>query len=105
MNIKGTQYVFAQYADDTKCILDGSIKSLRTTLCKLEYFSDISGLMVKVERVRAICLGQTERSFDKICNEYDLNWTQDPFRMLGMMFSTNITKTEELNYATIAAEF
>ena len=39
---------------------------------------------------RAICVGATSNSNYKLCNDYKLDWTQGPVKILGVTFTTNV---------------
>ena len=47
INISNSTYKIGQFADDTFVLLDGTEKSLQTTLDLLEKFHNCSGIMIK----------------------------------------------------------
>ena len=42
----------------------------------------MSGLKINVEKTRAIWIGSLNNSNRQICREYNLDWTQGPFKIL-----------------------
>ena len=56
ITIDGTEYLIAQYADDTSLTLDGTEKSLKICLTVLEFFAEISGLCINKDNVIVIVL-------------------------------------------------
>ena len=94
-NIKGIkinnkEYKISQYSDDTKLLLDGSGKSLRNTLEMLYTFYNMSGLKINIENTKAIWIGALSNSERKMCGDFQLDWTQGPFKSLGVNFATEV---------------
>ena len=95
INIKGIvinnkEMKISQYADDTQILLDGTERSLRESLQILSKFFKLSGLKINEEKTRAIWIGAKINSNDKLCNDYKLDWTQGPVKILGVTFTTNV---------------
>ena len=80
----------SQYADDTQILLDGTERSLRESLQILSKFYKLSGLKINEDNTRAIWIGAKSNSHAKLCNDYKLDWTQGPVKILGVTFTTNI---------------
>ena len=53
-------------------------------------FYKLSGLKINEEKTRAIWIGAKSNSNDKLCNDYKLDWTQGPVKILGVTFTTNV---------------
>ena len=100
--VNGKEHRILQFADDTEFLLDGSQKSFQATLETLSTFKNISGLKVNEEKTRALWVGSLRDSTRRICQEYKLDWTQGPFNVLGVKFSTNVREIPKLNYEGIA---
>ena len=98
IKINNSEYLIAQYADDTKVFLDGTETSLRATLNAFNFFYAISGLKINLEKTRAIWLGSMAGSGRKLCSDHDLNWTQGNFKVLGITFSTDLNEVIGNNY-------
>ena len=101
-NIKGIkinnkEYKISQYADDTQLLLDGSEKSLRNTLEMLYTFYNMSGLKINIEKTKAIWIGVLSNSERKMCGDFQLDWTQGPFKILGVNFATEVYNIWDLN--------
>ena len=88
--INNKEYKLSQYADDTQIFLDGTEISLRKTLEKLNTFYLMSGLKLNIEKTKAIWIGSTNKSNIKLCHEYNLDWNQEPFKVLGVTFTTEV---------------
>ena len=88
--IENKEFKLSQYADDTQIFLDGSEISLKKTLDKLKLFYSMSGLKINVEKTRAIWIGSMNRSNRKLCLEYNLDWNQEPFKILGVTFTPEV---------------
>ena len=90
--INGKEYKLSQYADDTQLILDGSEKSLKTALSLLKLYYTMSGLKINVDKTRALSIGTSCGSTETFCNEYALDWSQEPLKILGVTFSPLVFK-------------
>jgi hypothetical protein len=53
-NAFDTEYRLSQYADDTSLILDGSPASLDASLRLLQFYAEISGLKINLEKTNVI---------------------------------------------------
>ena len=63
----------------------------------LQYITNISGLTVNIDKTNIITLGKDGNDHRKMCPKYKLKWTTE-FTVLGVQFSTNLYKIQELNY-------
>lgn len=105
-NVKGIsinmkEFLLSQYADDTQIFLDGTEKSLQETLRVLDNFYLISGLKINIEKTKAIWIGSLSNSDQRVCRNYQLDWTQGPFKILGVIFTTEVFDIWDLNIAPI----
>ena len=80
----------SQYADDTQLFLDGTEQSLKETLNILKLFYLMSGLKINVEKTRAIWIGSLGHSDRQLCKEYNLDWSQGSFKILGVNFTAEV---------------
>ena len=105
-NVKGIsinrkEFLLSQYADDTQIFLDGTEKSLQETLRVLDNFYVISGLKINIEKTKAIWIGSLSNSNRRVCRNYQLDWTQGPFKILGVIFTTEVFDIWDVNTAPI----
>ena len=87
-DIKGIQIddlnsLITQYADDTAFTLDGTEKSLQNTLITLRDFGRISGLEINFDKTKAIWFGSKINCKMKICTDWDIDWSDENFKVLG----------------------
>ena len=87
-----------QYADDTAIFLDGTEKSLKSALDLLFQFSKYSGPKPNYDKTKAIWIGSKINSQEILCNDKGIQWTNDPFNILGIIFTSDLNNIEELNY-------
>ena len=78
LNFEGFIIKLNQYADDTQFIMDGSKSSLEAAMTILNEFYYYSGLKIIIGKTLAVWLGNKAGSDDRICREYNLNWTNEP---------------------------
>lgn len=102
-NIKGIvnnniEYKLCQYADDTAIILDGTENSLKNSLDLLDQFSKYSGLTPNFDKTKAIWIGSKKSSDERLCKNRKLIWSNEPFLLLGITFSTYLQDIPALNY-------
>lgn len=86
-----------QYADDTVLFLDGSEKSLKSALDLLFQFSKFSGLKPNISKTKAVWIGSKINS-NTICSDTGLQWTTEPFTILGVTYTANLKNMEQLNF-------
>ena len=98
ININNKYFKLSQYADDTQIFLDGSELSLRETLNTLNQFYNMSGLKINIEKTRAIWIGALSNSHTRLCRDFNLDWNQGSFKVLGVNFSCNVNDIWDLNY-------
>ena len=99
--INGKEYKLSQYADDTQLILDGTEKSLKAALDLLKTYYIMSGLKINVDKTRALWIGSSCGSSGKLCEEYALDWFQEPLKGLGVTFSPLVFNIWDLNVQEI----
>ena len=97
ISINGKEYKLSQYADDTQLILDGTEKSLKAALNLLKQFYIMSGLKINVDKRKALWIGSSCGSLETLCEEFALDWSQDPLNILGVTFSPLVFDTWDLN--------
>ena len=97
IKINEKEFRLSQYADDTQIFLDGTEKSLKETLNILKTFNIMSGLKINVEKTRAIWIGSLSNSNRQLCKEYELDWSQGPFKILGVMFTAEVFNIWDVN--------
>ena len=97
IEINGKEHRLSQYADDTQIFLDGTEESLRRTLTILTSFYSMSGLKINVEKTKAIRIGISSNSKRQLCKDYKLDWTQGPFKILGVTFTTELYNIWDVN--------
>ena len=60
----------------------------------LQYFTNISGLKVNIDKTHVIRLGKDRNDHRTMCPRYKLKWTTE----FTVQFSTNLYKIQESNY-------
>ena len=83
------EYLLSQFADDTTLTLDGSEKSLYSALNTLEMLARFSGLKVNVDKSKLIWIGSKKRCRYKLCNQWNLDWSETEFNLLGIKFDVD----------------
>ena len=97
--VHGNEIKISQYADDTTLILDGTKKSLTSSLQVLDDFKTISGLKLNNRKTEVLWIGANAGRKDILCPEKDLKWVTDKVKALGVWFSTNSEVSLEINYS------
>ena len=97
IKIEDKMFKLNQYADDTQLFLGGSEKSLKEKLKILNTFYRMLSLKIYVEKTRAMWIVSRSNSNDRLCTNFDLDWTQGPFKVLKVNFASDINNIWELN--------
>lgn len=98
ITIKEKENKLIQFADDTTFLLDGSDSSLRAALSLLGQYAKYSGLKPNIEKTHAMWIGNKMNSQERLCRDFDLKWTSDPIKVLGITFCTNLNDMIKQNY-------
>ena len=98
ITINGQEILLSQYADDTCLVLDGSPRSLQSSLDELYYFSTTSGLKINYSKTQVIWIGSMKYSRETLCNKYNLQWGNSKFTYLGIEFDVDLHNITKLNY-------
>ena len=65
----------------------------------IQYFTNISGLKINIDKTNIIKLSKDRNDHGKMCPKYKLKWTTE-FTVLGVRFSTDFLQIQELYYNT-----
>ena len=88
-----------QYADDITFILDGSPKSLESTLKTLDLYANISVLQINYSKSQVIWIGRKTYSIEVFHHvRWKLKWGVDTFEMLGIKCLTDMKQITNINY-------
>jgi exonuclease III len=98
VKINNQEYSIFQYADDTNFTLNGSEKSLNEVMKTLDDFAFCSGLRINIDKCTATWIGSKINSNEKLCPHIPLKWSKEPFKILGIIFSTDLQKMCSLNF-------
>ena len=104
ININGFNSIISQFADDTAFTLDGTEKSLLNTLLTLRDFGKLSGLEMNNDKTKAIWFGSKKKCKMKLCSSWNLDWTGENFRFLGIIFDLETNNIPKLNFEKAKSE-
>ena len=96
--IDGIEFKLTQFADDITLMLDDSQHSLHAALNTLEIFGNMSGLRMNKDKTKMIWIGRKRFCREKLYTSSNLNWNDIDFTLLGIRFSTDLSKISEINY-------
>ena len=99
LNIKGikiyeNEIKLSQFADDTN-LFNADLASLERALKITDDFGRIAGLSLNVKKTKAIWLGKWANNKNKALN---LKWLHSPVKILGIHFSYDEKRNNELNF-------
>ena len=73
-------------------------KSMKEQMSTSHFLNKMSGLKVNEKKNnKAPWLGSMSKSQKKNCQEYDLDWEQEPIKILGVTFSEDVCNVWEHN--------
>ena len=81
--------------------MDGSPASLDASLRLLQFYAEISGLKVNLEKTNMIWICSKKHSQDNICFKWGLKWGYSTFKLLGNTFSVDLDQMIVLKGTTI----
>ena len=79
-------------------MLDGSKGTFDATLETLELFSNLYGLNINYDMSEVMWIGSKTGCDTRCTLNLNINWNPPTFKILGSIFSTNVTDMVELNY-------
>ena len=88
----------SQYADDTTFFLDGTKESFCSCIKVLQQFALMSGLRMNYDKSTAVWIGSLRNSRVRYMPELKFVWNPAVFKVLGVIFSVNISDIVQLNY-------
>ena len=99
LNIKGikiyeNEIKLSQFADDTT-LFNADLASLERTLKITNDFGQIASLSLNVKKTKAVWLGKWSNNKNKPLN---LKWLHSPVKILGIHFSYDEKRNNELNF-------
>jgi hypothetical protein len=102
-NIKGIQFkdkenLLSQFADDTTLCLDGSKKSFNEAVKVLLKFAEMSGLKINFDKSHVIWIGSSKNCKLRFMRDKNFIWDPGTFKILGVLFSTDISNITSLNF-------
>ena len=98
ITINKTEIKISQYADDTTFILNGTEKSLSTTLNTIENFGKESGLRLNNRKTEALWIGSMVGKKEKLFPEKNFKWPENKVKFLGVWLSIDPNVTLNINY-------
>ena len=96
--VKEKEYKLTQFADDTTLFLDGTKKSLQSSLSVLEIFGSISGLKMNTDKTKIVWIGRKRFSKEKMSTSVPLSWGNNEFDLLGIHYTVNLSEITTHNY-------
>ena len=102
-NIKGIsvnnqEVKISQYADDTTLILDGSLKSLSSSLDLLDDCGNVSGLKLNDRKTEDLWIGSCIGNDQITLPSKNFKWPKAKVKALGLWISTDSDMSASLNY-------
>ena len=98
IKIGDKEVLISQYADDTCLVLDGSRKSIESSLNELKLFADISGLRINFSKSQVVWIGSKKYSNVILGDGYGLQWGNTKFNYLGIEYDVDLNNIVKLNY-------
>ena len=50
----------------------------------------MSGLNLNIDKTKAIWIGPTSKSNSRLCRNYNLDWNQEPLKILDLIFTSEV---------------
>jgi len=95
INVVEKEIKVSLYADDTTVFVR-DLDSVVHLLTLLDKFKNLSGLEINTTKFEGMWLGCWKSNTE---TPFGFRWPQDPIKALGIFFSCDTNKTNELNFA------
>ena len=59
---------------------------------------------MNAKKTKAVWIGNMSNSMRRLCADVKLNWTREPFKILGIVFTSNLQGMGDLNYTGIISK-
>jgi hypothetical protein len=98
IKIADEEILLSQFADDTTFFLDGTRDCFYSCVRILQRFASMSGLQLNYDKSTAVWLGPLRNSRTRFMPELKFAWNPVTFKVLGIIFCTNMNEIVLLNY-------
>ena len=98
IKILDEEILLSQFADDTTFFPDGKKESFCSSVHTLQRFASMSGLMININKTVVVWIASRRNSQVKFMPELGLNWNPATFKVLGVMFSTDLNEIVPINF-------
>ena len=98
ITIKEQETLLSLFADDTTLFLDGSERSFKESIKVLDSFSEMSGLKINNEKTQIVWIGNRKQCGNVFMRDRNFVWDPGTFKILGIVFSTEIKDIVSLNF-------
>ena len=92
------EILLSQFAGDITFFLDGKKESFCSCVHTLQHFASMFGLMINIDKTVAVWIGSRRNSQVKCMPELGLTWNPATFKVLGVMFSTDLHEIVPINF-------
>ena len=73
-------------------------RTLLELLKTIKQFEAYSGLKMNMDKCTATWIGSKIGSNERLCAHIPLPWSKEPYKILGIMFSTDLNEMPSLNF-------
>lgn len=98
IKIREHEHLLSLFADDTTLFLDGSEESFREAIHILDTFLGISGLKINNYKTQIAWIGSKIKCREFFMRDRNFIWDPGTFKVLGILFSTEIKNITEINF-------
>ena len=98
IRIGETEHKISQFADDTELFQNGERKTFEETIYTIEFFGQISGLKINIEKTFVVWFGSALNSPVRYMPHLRFEWNPGKFRILGIWFTADLARCEKLNF-------
>ena len=96
--MKEKESLLSLLADDTTLYLDGSENSFKKAIHVLDLYAAFSGLKINNDKTQIIWIGNRRRCGAQFMSDRNFVWDPGSFKVLGLIFSTNLEEMIALNF-------
>ena len=97
LKIGKEEILLTQFADDLGLVLDYNQQSFNQVINEFNTFQRLSGMLINYEKSTIYRIGSLKNSNARFYTTRNMNWTNEPVKVLGMMLDHDKERREKLN--------
>lgn len=104
ITVKEIIHKLIQFADDLNLLLEYDVESLEELARTFDLFEESTGFKINYNKTSVYRIGSLKNSNAKLYTTKELNWTNEPVRVLGVMVGCDQKGCTQINFEQIMSK-